>query len=137
MKKIRIFLVSCLTTIFLSSLISSTSTAHHSFAMFDDQSEMWLEGTISLFQWTNPHTFIHVLVEASGVENNITELDTPVEWSLEGGSPNILSRNGWKRTSLEEGERVRVLIYPLKDGNAGGTFLEIHKEDGTILYYHG
>jgi len=133
MKNFRVLLIACLTNIFLFS----SSNAHHSFAMFDDQSEMWLEGTISLFQWTNPHTFIHVLVEASGEENNMIDLDVPIEWSLEGGSPNILSRNGWKRTSLEEGERVRVLIYPLKDGNAGGTFLEIHKEDGTVLYYHG
>lgn len=133
MKNFRVLLIACLTNIFLFS----SGNAHHSFAMFDDQSEMWLEGTISLFQWTNPHTFIHVLVEASVEENNMIDLDVPIEWSLEGGSPNILSRNGWKRTSLEEGERVRVLIYPLKDGNAGGTFLEIHKEDGTVLYYHG
>jgi hypothetical protein len=120
--------------IFLSFSISLPVNAHHSFAMFDDQSEMWLDGTVTLFQWTNPHTFIHVLVETKNKNGEILE---QVEWSLEGGSPNILSRNGWKRTSLIEGEKVRVLIYPLKDGNAGGTFLEIHKEDGTVLYYHG
>lgn len=130
MRNLRIVI----TVIFLNFSISLPINAHHSFAMFDDQAEMWLDGTITLFQWTNPHTFIHVLVEASD-ENG--EIFDKVEWSLEGGSPNILSRNGWKRTSLVEGEKVRVLIYPLKDGNAGGTFLEIHKEDGTVLYYHG
>ena len=109
--------------------ISAPSLAHHSFAMFDNQNEMWLDGTISLFQWTNPHSFIHVTI--------IDENGDEVEWALEGGSPNILGRNGWKRTSLEIGEHVRVLIYPLKDGNAGGTFLEVHKDDGTVLYYHG
>ncbi len=123
--------------ILLSCSISLPTSAHHSFAMFDDQAEMWLEGTISLFQWTNPHTFVHVLAEARDENGNLVEGIEPVEWSLEGGSPNILSRNGWKRTSLVTGEKVRVLIYPLKDGNAGGTFLEIHKEDGTVLYYHG
>ena len=109
--------------------LSPLSSAHHSFAMFDSQNEMWLEGTISLFQWTNPHSFIHVTVTDENGE--------AVEWALEGGSPNILGRNGWKRTSLEIGEHVRVLIYPLKDDNAGGTFLEVHKDDGTVLYYHG
>jgi hypothetical protein len=118
-------LIACL----LNLLVSTSALAHHSFSMFDSQNEMWLEGTISVFQWTNPHTFIHVVIDNENGEQ--------IEWALEGGSPNILARNGWKRTSLEVGEKVRVLIYPLKSGEAGGTFLEIHKEDGMVLYYHG
>jgi len=105
-----------------------SASAHHSFAMFDKSAETWLDGTVTAFQWTNPHTFIQVSVpRANGA----------VEWSLEGGSPNILVRNGWKRTSLKAGEKVRVLIYPLRDGKPGGSFLEVHKTDGTVLYYHG
>ncbi len=118
-------LIACL----LNLLVSTSALAHHSFSMFDSKNEMWLEGTISVFQWTNPHTFIHVVIDNENGEQ--------IEWALEGGSPNILARNGWKRTSLEVGEKVRVLIYPLKSGEAGGTFLEIHKEDGMVLYYHG
>jgi hypothetical protein len=97
--------------------------------MFDKSVETWLVRTVSEFQWTNPHTFIQVSVprESSGA----------VEWSLEGGSPNILVHNGWKRTSLKRGDKVRVLIYPLRNGQPGGSFLEVHKADGTVLYYHG
>lgn len=102
--------------------------AHHSFNMFDKQSEMWLEGKIKKLQWTNPHAFIQLDVDTDG---------KIIEWSLEGGSPNILARNGWKRTSLDPGEEVKILIYPLKSGEAGGSFLEVHKKDGTVLYYHG
>jgi len=109
-------------------LIASPTTAHHSFNMFDKQGELWLEGTVSKFQWTNPHTFIQLIVIRDGKE---------VEWSLEGGSPNILARNGWKRTSIQPGEKLRILVYPLKSGEPGGSFLEIHKPDGTVLYYHG
>ncbi len=112
----------------LLSLVSPQASAHHSFSMYDKQHEKWLEGTIKDFQWTNPHTFIQLQVEADG---------KMVEWSLEGGSPNILSRDGWKRTALSIGEKVRVLIYPLKNGEPGGSFLEVHKKDGTVLYYHG
>ena len=75
------------------------------------------------------HSFIQLNVPG---DNGISS-----EWSLEGGSPNILSRNGWKRTALHPGEHVRILIYPLRSGDAGGTFLEVHKDDGTIYYYHG
>ena len=107
---------------------TDTVNAHHSFNMYDKESEMWLEGKITKFQWTNPHTFIQLEVEADG---------KVVEWSLEGGSPNILARNGWTRHSIAPNETVKILIYPLKSGEPGGSFLEIHKPDGTVLYYHG
>ena len=103
--------------------------AHHSFAVFDHSRQITVSGVIKDFQWTNPHTWIQLLV---------TDKDgKTIEWSLEGGSPNILVRNGWKRTSLEAGDHVTVLLYPLKSGEPGGSFLEVHKPDGAVLYYHG
>jgi hypothetical protein len=108
---------------------TSSVVAHHSFAMFDRAHEVTLGGVIRDFQWTNPHTWIQLLVtDASGAV---------VEWSLEGGSPSILSRGGWNRLSLKPGEKVSILINPLKSGEPGGSFLEVHKADGSILYYHG
>jgi hypothetical protein len=113
----------------LGVLSGGRALAHHSFAMFDRSREMRVEGVVRLFQWTNPHSWIQLLVtDAQG---------QTVEWSLEGGSPNILGRDGWKRTSLAPGDKVSVLIYPLKDGGAGGSFLEVHKDDGEVFYYHG
>lgn len=112
----------------LGGALAAPAIAHHSFAMFDKQKETWLNGTIREFQWKNPHAFIQLTVPGRG---------RTVEWSLEGGSPNILSRNGWNRNALKPGDRVRVLIYPLKSGEPGGSFLEVHKADGSVLYYHG
>jgi len=48
-----------------------------------------------------------------------------VEWSIEGGSPNGLSRNGWKRTSLKPGDKAIVVIHPLKDGTNGGSLVTV------------
>lgn len=125
MKKRAYSLLAGLTLLFLSF---APVQAHHSFGMFDNTKEMWIEGSIKEFQWTNPHAWIQVLVEdADG---------NTVEWSLEGGSPNILSRNGWNRTVLQPGDKVRILIYPLRSGEPGGSFVEVHKEDGTVYYYH-
>jgi hypothetical protein len=109
--------------------VSVPSSAHHSFAMFDNQSEMWIEGTVAEFQWTNPHSFIQLSVANENGGRTV--------WSLEGGSPNILSRNGWNRLVLKPGDKVRVLIYPLRSGEPGGSFLEVHREDGKVYYYHG
>ena len=125
MNTLRAALLILLTTV----LLPATVSAHHSFAMFDNTREVWLEGTVTEFQWTNPHTWIQIMV--TGADG------TQVEWSLEGGSPSILSRNGWKRTVLQAGDKVRILIFPLKSGEAGGSFLEVHKEDGSVYYYHG
>lgn len=108
---------------------AAPSLAHHSFAMFDNQNEQWLEGTVTEFQWTNPHSFIQLSVEDGDGRR--------VNWSLEGGSPNILSRNGWNRLVLRPGDEVRVLFYPLRSGQPGGTFLEVHRTDGQVFYYHG
>ena len=113
----------------LTGLVPLPVSAHHSFGMFDSKREIWVEGTIDEFQWTNPHTWIQIKV--AGADG------TSVVWSLEGGSPSILSRNGWKRTVLKEGDKVRILIYPLKTGEPGGSFIEVHKEDGSVYYYHG
>jgi hypothetical protein len=97
--------------------IAVPATAHHSFSMFDNDKNMTLEGTIREFQWTNPHTWTQVMVkDASGKE---------VEWSIEGGSPNSLSRSGWKRTSIKPGDKAVLVIHPLKDGSAGGSLVTI------------
>jgi hypothetical protein len=99
------------------ALSMSAAVAHHSFAMFDSQKTITLEGTIKEFQWTNPHTWIQLLVQdASGKE---------VEWSIEGGSVNGLARAGWKRTLLKAGDKATVVIHPLKDGNPGGSLVTV------------
>ena len=110
-------------------ILAPQAFAHHSGAIFEDQKSTTLSGTVKAFQWTNPHCWIQLLVAGDN--------GASVEWSLEGGSPNILGRNGWKRTVLAPGDHVTVLIYPLKTGEPGGSFLEVHKADGTVLYYHG
>jgi hypothetical protein len=123
----RSFVVQSLAALLLCA--PGYAPAHHSFAMFDRTHTVVLAGVVREFQWTNPHSWIQVTVtDANG---KVTE------WSLEGGSPGILSRNGWKRTSLAPGEKVTIEIYPLKSGEPGGSFIEITKADGSKLFYHG
>ena len=121
--------VFALTIALMAIATAPAALAHHSFAMFDRSREVTIVGVIKEFQWTNPHSWIQILVtDASGATT---------EWSLEGGSPGILSRDGWKRTSIVPGDKVTAVIFPLKSGQPGGSFLEVHKSDGTVLYYHG
>ncbi|HUN25169.1 MAG TPA: DUF6152 family protein [Steroidobacteraceae bacterium] len=95
-----------------------TASAHHSFAMFDQTQTKTLVGTVKQVQWTNPHIWVEVLVM-----DDKTKL--PVQWSIEGGSPNALGRMGWKRSSIKEGDAVVMTIHPLKNGTNGGSMMKV------------
>lgn len=101
------------------------AVAHHSFNMFDDSKEVVLVGEVKEFQWSNPHTWIQLNVpDASG---------KVVEWSIEGGSPNLLGRQGWKRTTFRPGDAVQITVHPLRDGQPGGSFVRAVLPDGSRL----
>jgi hypothetical protein len=99
--------------------------AHHSTAMFDEDSVLELKGTVKALQWTNPHVWLQVVVDANG---------TATEWSLEGGSPNSLSRQGWRSTTFKPGDVVVVRLNPMRDGAPGGRFIGARFEaDGRTI----
>jgi hypothetical protein len=111
-------------SILLAALLSQPVFAHHSFAMFDQSKDVTLKGTVTEFQWTNPHAFIHIEVPgASGKEL----------WQVELNSPNNLKRQGWKSTSVKAGDEVTMVIKPLRDGTKGGLFVSVKLPDGTML----
>ena len=105
-------------------LLSGAALAHHSFAMFDQRKIMTLEGTVTEFQWTNPHAFVEMDVTAGGATTH---------WSIELNSPNNLKRQGWTRSALKRGDRISLRMNPLRDGNHGGLFLDVHLPDGRVL----
>ena len=99
--------------------------AHHSFAMFDTKKTITLNGTIKEFQWTNPHSWVQI--NAPGPDGKMAE------WSIEMGSPNMLSRNGWRPTTLKPGDKVELITNPMKDGSPGGAMVKITVPDGRVF----
>ena len=92
------------------------AVAHHSFAMYDPNVLITLDGTVKEFQWTNPHALLWVLGTAK-------EGDTPELWTIElPTSPGNLSRLGWTKHTLTPGDRITVELNPLRDGQHGGSF---------------
>jgi hypothetical protein len=99
--------------------------AHHSFTMFDMTKRMTLMGTVSSFEWTNPHSYIEIDVpDDKGVVKH---------WSIEMGSPSILMQSGWKFSSLKTGDKVTLIINPMKSGQAGGFLSTATLPDGRVL----
>ena len=111
MKRIRILAA----MVFAVAAGAVTSlVAHHSAAMFDDAKVLELKGTVKELQWANPHIWLQVIVDEKGKKT---------EWSLEGGSPNSLSRQGWRSTTFKPGDVVTVRLNPMKDGTPAGSFI--------------
>lgn len=106
-------------------IAAGPALAHHSFAMFDRQKEITLKGTVKEFQWTNPHSFIQI--EAPDEKGAI------VSYSIEMNSPNNLTRQGWKSSALKPGDKVTVVMNPLRDGSRGGLFVSVVLPDGKVL----
>ncbi len=93
--------------------------------MFDQSKTVTLKGTVSEFQWTNPHAFIHIEVP--------NDSGAKVQWQVELNSPNNLRRQGWKSTSVKVGDQVTLVMNPLRDGKRGGLFVSVTLPDGTVL----
>ena len=108
---------------------TSRAQGHHSFSVFDMQTNKELEGEVIEFQWTNPHTFLWI---------NVTNADgSKTRWGLEGMSPNFLGRRGWTKRTFEPGDQVKVVVWPLKSGEPGGTLQRATLPDGSEVVNFG
>ena len=99
--------------------------AHHSFAMFDQTKRVTLAGSVAAFQWTNPHVIIEVDVPNT---NGTVGL-----WTIELGSPSMLIRGGWKFSDLKRGDKIALVVNPLKQGDNGGLLVQVTLSDGRVL----
>ena len=93
--------------------------------MFDKTTVREVAATVREFQWTNPHIWIEVVIE-----NEQGELE---EWSIEGGGTNTLFRRGWRPTTFEPGDEIRLRFNPMKDGSHAGGFIGAKLGDGSTL----
>ena len=98
--------------------------AHHSYAMFDMNKTVVLAATVVRFKWQNPHAFIEVEAAANGASER---------WAIEMTSPNNLAQEGWKRTSLKRGDKVKLYVHPLRSGAKGGSYAGVRLPDGSTL----
>ena len=80
--------------------VSPVALAHHSFAMFDLARVVTVEAVVKEVQYTNPHVWIQIMVpDDKGGET---------EWSIEAGAPGMMTRAGWKSSTLKPGDKVTL-----------------------------
>ena len=93
--------------------------------MFDVGKRLTLAGTVKEFQFGNPHCFIQLMVQ--GEDGTLTE------WSIEMGSPSHLIRHGWKVSTIKAGDKISVVVNPLRDGGKGGNYVSATDADGKAV----
>jgi hypothetical protein len=103
---------------------ASAASAHHSFAMFDKDHPVELQGTVKSWEFTNPHSWLVLMVMKNG---------RPTEINIEGASVLTLIRQGFGAKTFVPGEKINLVISPLKNGSPGGAFVKATKSDGSVL----
>ncbi len=118
-------LVRYITTFAAAVVLASPVSAHHSDAGLNMNSLVTFEGTVTGFNWRNPHVYFTV--------ETTDERGEPVQWALQMGSTISVTRLGWTRESLSIGDRVTVRAHPSRDGRPYALADSIEKESGLVL----
>ena len=107
-------------------LASAPVFAHHGVANLYDMTKLvTLKGTITKFEWTNPHNQISFDVT--------DEKGTVVHWVVATEPPQVMLERGWTRRSLNPGDQVTVYVFAAKNGAPVGNVQKIVLQDGKEL----
>jgi hypothetical protein len=109
----------------VAAAAAAPASAHHSFAMFDNENQIKIAGTVSEFQWTNPHIYIAINGGKAGEEAK--------KWTIEGASPGILNRVGWKFNMIKPGDKVVMIVAPMRSGGNAALLKEITLPNGKVM----
>ena len=99
--------------------------AHHAPAVFDQTQTIVIDGTVTDFMWSNPHSWIHM--DVVGEDGEVTD------WVIEMNPPTYLIRGGWRSTTIKPGDKISVVANPLRTAEPAGKFVAITLPDGRVL----
>jgi hypothetical protein len=113
------------------ALTAGSVSAHHSFAMFDMDKDVKYTGMVVDYKWVSPH--VHITVDIKPGAN--IDPATVGTWDVEGGSTNIMGRQGWTRATFKAGDPITLVGHPMKDGSKGVSLFYVILPDGKRLYH--
>ena len=109
----------------ITLLAALPAVGHHAPAIFDQTKTIVIEGTVTEFMWSNPHSWIHM--DVVGEDGEVTD------WVIEMNPPTYLIRGGWRSTTIKPGDQVSVVANPLRSGEPAGKYVAITLPDGRVL----
>jgi hypothetical protein len=105
--------------------VAGTASAHHAFNMYDNEKYLPLTGVVKSFTWKNPHAMLELAT--------MGPTGAPESWTVELSAPNIIGRRGWSKDSLKVGDKVPMMIHPMKDGTKYGLMVSVTVPAGQVL----
>jgi len=107
-----------------AAMLVSVAVAHHSAAMFDHSKIVTYTGVVKEFQYTNPHSWLQVLI--TGPDGKT------VEWGFEAEGPSSLKRIGIEAKTFKPGDKVTIVANPMRDGRPAGAWITATTSDGKV-----
>jgi hypothetical protein len=93
--------------------------------VFDRTQKITITGIVTEFKWSSPHSWIHL---------DVTDGDGLIaDWGVEMNPASLLARSGWRSTTVRPGDRVSIVVYPLRNDEKGGQYISITLPDGRVL----
>jgi Family of unknown function (DUF6152) len=89
-------------------LLSGPVFAHHGVAGYDLSKTVTLHGTVTKFDWSNPH--VVVFVDAKGDSGEVQH------WTIEFASPVHMVRAGWSKNAMKPGDEITIDTHPSRNG---------------------
>jgi hypothetical protein len=114
------------TAVLLLFALEGSTYAHHGInAWFDMTRSATVKGTVTGFDWTNPHSYVYIDVK--------DEKGAIQKWSAEMGSVGMLARHGWRRDTIKAGDEITLIGNPAKDGKSSMILDKAVLTDGREL----
>jgi len=107
---------------------ASPSFAHHSWPV-DTSREVTVKGTVTGYNWTNPHVMIGL--EVTGTDGKIQK------WDVGGPSTARMAGNGWDKTTLKMGDVIIAMGYRFADGQNILRLQKIVMGNGKEMFLYG
>jgi hypothetical protein len=110
----------------VSFSLAAPAFAHHSFGMFQLDQNVVITGTVKDYQFKMPHVWLYLVVPT---KDGMTE-----DWGFECHSPNLIARKGWTVNTLKPGDKISVMMHPMRDGSKAGSVAYITLANGKQLW---
>jgi hypothetical protein len=104
--KSKLFMV--LAAVVSFAMFSGSAMAHHGVAGYDMTKTITVHGTVSKFDWSNPHVVVYVDAKNEGGEMQ--------HWTIEFASPVHMVRAGWSKSSMKTGDDITIDTHPSRNG---------------------
>lgn len=128
-RRCEVRLIAAIAVVFLFMPAAPAVLAHHGNSAYDEKNPITLKGTVTEFDFVNPHSQIYLDVK--------DDKGDIVHWAIESQSPGIMVKNDWTRHTLKPGDEITITLIPARNGSpvgfSGASIGKVILPDGKVM----